>query len=442
MVLRILVLGALLLAPLATAQQRSQSSTNWILPFKETALFFLPAKYVSEGDIKEMLWSQDGKFLLVNRTSRAITREVLEAQFNPAPQPTGIPKLEGEILVWNLASAKTWSIKKYDASTTQATAQWLGNSNTLTFCLSRQKEAVAQLFTSTADGTVRELPHFTQCAESSIHPLKNSADAVLAMRSIEGNYSVRRFNASLQFGPELCQPREAFVRFIHDRDEAVLSPLVPMDEQGKPQTKVASYRGVNVLTGKSRSLTIDQTEPPIASPDADTAPKIISREMSVNMTGGATRVVMMQSDKESVLISGDATLALANDQLTAVAFQTQGVILVRPIARVPLVLFDRAKEEAEKTLLMERAKEVAKGFAIYAQDHHDTMLGAGSNWKAEMQPYMKTASLLDDFVLAFPGGVISSLEKPSDTVLGYFYGKAGRVAAYVDGSVRWIPNGK
>jgi hypothetical protein len=50
--------------------------------------------------------------------------------------------------------------------------------------------------------------------------------------------------------------------------------------------------------------------------------------------------------------------------------------------------------------------------------------------------------LLDDFVLAFPGGVVSSLEKPSETVLGYFYGKAGRVAAYVDGSVRWIPNGK
>ncbi len=441
MVRRILVLASFLLAAFATAQPRSQSSTNWILPFKETALFFLPAKFVSEGEIKEMFWSQDGKFLLVNRTSRAITREVLEAQFNPTPQPTGIPKLEGEILVWNLATSKTWSIKKYDASTTQATTQWLGNSNTLTFCLSRQKEAVAQLFTSTADGSVRELPPFTQCAETSIHPLKNSADAVLAIRSIEGNYSVRRFNTSLQFGPELCQLQEVFVRVNQDPGEAIFLPY-PKAEAGKPHTETTTFRGVNVLTGKSRALTIDQTEPPIAPPDADPAPKIISREMSVNMTGGATRIVMMQSEKESVLISGDATLALANDQLTAVAFQTQGVILVRPIARVPLILFERAKEEAEKTLLMERAKEVAKGFAIYAQDHHDTMLGAGSNWKAEMQPYMRTASLLDDFVLAFPGGVVSSLEKPSETVLGYFYGKSGRVAAYVDGTVRWIPNGK
>lgn len=430
---------------LAFGQTRSQDSVNWILPVKDKALFFMPAKFVSEGEVREMFWSRDGKYLLVNRTSQAVTPEILEAQFKPSASGVSMPKLVGEILVWNSVTATTRSIKKYDADTTQVSARWLGNANSVAFTFTTQRARTVQLFSSTADGAVRELPPFPESIESTISPLASSAEALLTLRGVDGLETVRKFNVSLQFGPVLNRSTEQFKKFLASSNEVVVSPLVPTDEKGKPVSSVPTYRGINVATGQGRSLTEAEVNPPV-EPEVPLkepkGPTLVSSDMSFSLTGGATRIVLMKAEKESVLVSGDATMALANDQLTAVAFQTQGVILVRPIATVPLAMFESAKVEAEKSKLMTQAKELVKGFGYYAQDHHDTLPGPGGNWKSEVQPYMLHAGLLEGFVLAFEGGVVSSVEKPGETVLGYVYGRNGRVAAYLDGNVRWIPNGK
>ncbi len=440
MVSRFLVLATISCASSGLAELRSQSATNSFLPFRETALLFLPARFVSEGEVKEMVWSNDGNYLLINRTYQPAASELLQAQLHATVPQTSTPKLEGEILVWNLATSKTWSIKKYDASTTQASAQWLGNSSQITFCLFQEKEAVAKLFTSTTDGSVRELPPFTRCFQISIHPLKHSAEAVLALLNNGGRGSVRRFNASLELGPEINQPRELFAGFHIETDEAIFL-LYPNAKFGEPHPE-SSFRGENVLNGASRTLSPGQVNPPKQAPDSDKFPTLTSIKTPVNETGGTTTALLMQFEKKFVLISADCTMALANDQLTAVAFQSEGKLFIRPIERAPLVRSDHGKEVAERTMLLGRAKELAQCFASYAQDHHDTMLGVGSNWKAEMQPYVPNAVLLEEFVLAFAGGVVSAVEKPSETVLGYLQGRTGKVAAYLDGSVRWIPNGK
>lgn len=146
-----------------------------------------------------------------------------------------------------------------------------------------------------------------------------------------------------------------------------------------------------------------------------------------------------QSNEVSV-VSTDAVNGELSPKLNGVSYQSQGSLMVRPMVKVPLEAYLKAKEAALKAKLVSNAKQVALAMLMYANDNNDTYLSKDSSLTNALGPYLKNNSLLDGFNYVLGGGNLNDIEQPATTVLGYFDGPGGRAVAYCDGHVKWVTN--
>ena len=89
---------------------------------------------------------------------------------------------------------------------------------------------------------------------------------------------------------------------------------------------------------------------------------------------------------------------------------------------------------------MTQAKQIGLAMHILAVDSDDMLPPANSDWAERLRPYLKSLEGLAQFSYVFPGGKVGDVEKPSETVLGYYVTPYGTAVVYVDTSVKWEPN--
>lgn len=123
-----------------------------------------------------------------------------------------------------------------------------------------------------------------------------------------------------------------------------------------------------------------------------------------------------------------------------VAYTSQGLALVSELVPVPIALYEQAKAARERSEKPQQAKQVATGFLIYSADNDDNLPSNRADWQSLIAPYLKNNKLMEGFVYAFKGGSLMDVENPSQTVLGFISMPGGRIVAYVDSSVRWVPD--
>lgn len=123
----------------------------------------------------------------------------------------------------------------------------------------------------------------------------------------------------------------------------------------------------------------------------------------------------------------------------AVLFTVQGVAMVRPLSKVPYALYVQAREAAERTRLLSNAKQVGTALLILAADYDD-MLPGSDGWQDRVYPYIKNRELMAGFVYTFRGGLLTDVQEPHKTELGYIPGPGGRAVVYADGHGKWIPD--
>lgn len=143
------------------------------------------------------------------------------------------------------------------------------------------------------------------------------------------------------------------------------------------------------------------------------------------------------ADDEHALVISDASTVILSPTLTGVAYISQGVAMVRPIIQIPKELFLQALKAEERTALLSRAKQVALGLLMYASDMDDMLPSNKADIANLIAPYLKNSSLTEGFVYSFQGGLMSDVESPAETIMGYIGGSGGRAMIYLDGHVKW-----
>lgn len=123
-----------------------------------------------------------------------------------------------------------------------------------------------------------------------------------------------------------------------------------------------------------------------------------------------------------------------------VAYTNQGLALVSELVPVPLAIYEQAKAARERSEKLTQAKQVATGFLIYSADNDDILPSNRADWQTLIAPYLRNNKLLEGFVYSFRGGSLTDVENPSQTELGFISMPGGRIVAYVDSSVRWVPD--
>lgn len=127
-----------------------------------------------------------------------------------------------------------------------------------------------------------------------------------------------------------------------------------------------------------------------------------------------------------------------NRQHGLAIFQDSGALLFREIKRIDIKLAVKGVEDILKEKTIREAKQIAIAFILLSADSDDIM-PVQEGWLEKVLPYTKNRELLNRFSYTFKGGDVSTLDG-SKVELGFIMGLGGRAVAYVDGSVKWIPN--
>jgi len=410
---------------------------------KEKAWMLLSPKFVAEGECADMAWSHDGRFLLVNRTHMDVTPKFIQQSLSKSPNLTP-PNYLGEVIVFSLETGKSRVIQKYDAAKTRYQGRWLGTGSSIFFVLTSNEDVMSSGYISSADGDLRKLNIGEDVNYVDFLSCPTRAEMAVNVHSASKGIMLMRFNSSGPVGsPVKTSSGSEPVGYLKNGNEILFTGYrkvaSPASSDAKAKRQEAFFEAVNVLTGVSRMSskaeyqTLFEAEEPELSVDA--------KPVQVDAKLKPLTPALFRAGDEIALIAGDVTRAVPNRQMTGVAYCSQGMVFVRPMAEMPLAAYLEAKEAADRTVIISNAKQVALGLLLYGADNDDNLPSNQGKWQDLVYPYLKNRSLMDGFVMVFKGGNMLTVADPANTVMGYIPGKGGRAVAYVDGHVKWIKNG-
>ncbi|MFZ4507503.1 MAG: hypothetical protein ACOYON_07380 [Fimbriimonas sp.] len=373
-------------------------------------------------------WSSDGKYLLVQREATNVSKMIrFELEGGKGARP---PMPVTEVIVWSAATGKSSVVLSLPIDEgIVGDLEWLPTTTSLVCSLysSSTREPSKVLLIKASSGQVKELYRSKPDTQVS---LRFEVSPVAPLGIIQefdpekGKSSIRPFGVNGLLGQGPIEPgiaggwgRDGSYQF----DELVVRPNGAIEK-----AKSADFVGYEAAE-KEPKLRIQQM--PLTS-------------SSTSLPVDAVGLWMASSDKKAppVCITTDGTMGSMAPDLSAVAYVSKGMAVVRGIVSMPADLFAKAQQAALIASLMSDAKQLALGLILHASDNDDKMLGQGSDWRTAIDPYMKNSGLGQNFVLTFAGGDLSKVESPATTVLGYIDGPGGRAVAYVDGHVKWIKN--
>lgn len=120
---------------------------------------------------------------------------------------------------------------------------------------------------------------------------------------------------------------------------------------------------------------------------------------------------------------------------------SQGAAFTTSLIEVPASFVVKPKL-TPKEEAMQAAKEVATALMMYSSDYDDTMPSL-QGWQEAVYPYSKNRDLLNQFVYTYNGPLeIAAVKEPDKTELGFVSAPGGRAVSYLDGHVKWVPDGR
>ncbi|MCH7944745.1 MAG: hypothetical protein IIC73_01835 [Armatimonadetes bacterium] len=119
-----------------------------------------------------------------------------------------------------------------------------------------------------------------------------------------------------------------------------------------------------------------------------------------------------------------------------VAYMAEGALFVKRLKKLSSREYEQYLYDVVKSRAMSQAKQVQLALLMYSADY-DGLIPENLSPHSDLGPYVKNAALIDSFTYLFPGGLLTELEDPARTVLGYIDTPYGRATAYADGHVEW-----
>ncbi len=193
---------------------------------------------------------------------------------------------------------------------------------------------------------------------------------------------------------------------------------------------------LDLLTGESSEC--DSPPPPVAETTKPLLPLEIGAG-TIPISGGdnpaAAKVVWLgvrgKSSGPKLTVCTDAEDGQIIGDCGAIVYHSQGALWIRPIARTSRDQYEQAAIAAKKTEALSTGKQIGIAIVMFASDNDDAIPGAAS-FHDDVLPYLKTGSLLDNFVYTGSGGTIAPTME-----LGYIPSPGGRAVLFGDGHVEW-----
>lgn len=141
-------------------------------------------------------------------------------------------------------------------------------------------------------------------------------------------------------------------------------------------------------------------------------------------------------EPKPILLDINAGNPLMSPDGTMIAYaKAQGVYL-RKVQPFSYDLFMGIKEAQLRAEAVTKAKQVALAMFM-ASDAGDERFPGAKDWKESIAPFLRDASMLDDFVYFMDGQLMTSIDNPAKTAIGQIDTELGTAIAYADGHVVW-----
>jgi hypothetical protein len=428
------------------ASAESPELSRMILTEKK-AILLAPAETVAGWSVERAAWSPSGQYVLASRT-----------QFPLSPPMQEPPEFQQSLVLWDGQAHKSSELWKVKLAPTQGPQfDWL-TAGDVAFALAqyrppqpanpRTPQAPAErrqwlLRIDARRGSMKPLFSVPESATLHVSPrepvtvvFSDSERLVRVLRADGGLLRQCPFPAGVSLG---------LPRWSSDGTRFLTTSYVVREEklpQGLAQ-EAADYaldlRSGQLMRQASRERPQD---PPAAS--AAMGDLRLKRGRAVLQEGAAHKPIaplwLEAAEREPTsraLIAPDADWAELSPRGDAALYLSGGSAFVVPFISIPRELYLQAREAAQRQVVLSNGKQLGLAALIYAQEHDERLPGADQPVPDLLRQYAKADALYEGFVYTFPGGKLSEIAEPSQTVLGYVMGPGGRAEIYVDGHVVW-----
>lgn len=434
----------------------AQDLRSPILELRDRSLVLLPPDLVATRDASLLEWSPDGMWLALERREPPSAESMVAALEGKPVTPSHGAR---EVLLWS-------------ASARRVTARWTVTSETDVVGLhwATRSGVVFTEITDASDGAPESAPRPSSrvlrvdlatgrsevmlASNESAEPwrdrfLLSTHDAAYFVEDLgeEGSEGSRRHRVSLlpAAGPARA-PSTVIVpgRMLPFRRTDGLIPVMQHRPPARPNWFLWDPKtgGIALTDGSPFDEAFDD--------DAELAMRKRGWALSdvrLDEQNEGPIMLFMQSvgveDRTKrtrcfVDLSDDGGLIAPNDRF--IAYVHYGHAFVRQVVPANVELLKRAKVDAERSVVISRAKQCAAAILMYAGDYDDIAPAAAEFTVDLIMPYLKNESMASGFIYTFRGGDMTKVENPTETEMGYIMGPGGRAVAYLDGSVRWVPD--
>lgn len=441
------------LALAATSNAQLSAMTDFVVS-GETAYGLMLPETAAGNSVKEVHWSSDGKYLLSIRNDLGPV-DTMQLLIRPGSEPAAG---EQSAVLYNLATHKqtvVWKTRMQDGEL--QSIEWFKGSDTAVAVTYRRVMPTDPSQGITLDqeillidartGTCRKLsiPEDQDEGELPIglFPSPVKPFGFLSFQRVEKTKEgrqVQHFHYRT-IGPDgsVTSPVDVGVgTYFTGWSKDGVSPLLTQTGANPDGTRFRKWSILNLSTGGTTP--VDKPER-YQEPDSKPPVKVATNGGTLTLNAAKRSVrplwLLGETDDSKAMVAGDVSFYEVSPTLSGVAYVAQGVAMVRPLIQVPKVVFLDALKAAQKAQALSKAKQVCLALIMYGTDRDDTYPSIHDDIGKLLEPYLKNSDIFSGFVYTFPGGSMTDVKYPAETIIGYVLGPGGRANAYADGHARW-----
>jgi len=390
-------------------------------------------------------WSPDGQYAVVlRRYARAGDTQ------NP-PE-----RFQWSVLVWNHRQKRAIEVwKGTGGEKLVLDIQWMaGAPVALLKMYAGQREIAENLWDESAvfarlhaaNGTLKILGEPDRWKEMNVSPVKP-----FALLLGEESYEVLRADGTLSSpvpyeqvfaSSETRRPHMSWMLAPWTADGTKLvSTVFHQTPEGQTERK---FILVDPLAGTSQPVS---QQPPFYEPPVSRRAlriEIVPSELKAGTDTAKVRSAWLVGSRGRTLICADVQAADLSPSGDAVWYVSHGAAWVVNLRKLNREQYEAIHREALRETVVSNAKQIGLALLMYVQDYDETFPPNTGDIQAVLMPYIKNQEIFNlpgtNFFYLMNANPLPSIERPAETMVGYFQTPYGRAIIWADGHVTWQDN--
>ena len=400
---------------------------------------------VAPPEVVDGKWSPDGRYAIIVR------------RYARLPDPQNPPKqFQWSIVVWNHRQRRAVEVwKGIGGEKLVSDIQWMAGAPVALLKMYGGQRQIAEdvwddsiVFARVhaAAGTLKILGEPDRWKEMNASPVKPFAlllgeegyqvlradgtiSAPIAYEQVFASSETRRPNLIWMFAPWTADGTKLLT---------ILFDQTPEGKQGR------KFILVDPVAGTSQPVS---QQPPLHDPPAIPRSLRVEKVLSDLKAGADTaevRSVWLVGSRGRALICADVEAADLSPTGDAVWYISHGAAWVVTLRTLNRQQYEVEHLEALRKTVVSNAKQIGLALLMYVQDYDETFPPNTGDIQAILMPYLRNQEIFNlpgtNFFYLMNANPLPSIERPAETMVGYFQTPYGRAIIWADGHVTWQDN--